>query len=71
MKAVTGKALRKCQEGGVILLVWDVSVWFVWQLLRMTDVTGTRIAPAALPTPTAASGATTRSAFLQTVTAAW
>lgn len=41
------------------------------QLLPTTDVTATRIAPAAPPTPTAASGATTRSAFQQTATAAW
>lgn len=71
MKDVTERAPRKCLKCGVFLLVGAVSAGCVWQLLQTTDVTATPIAPAAPPTPTAASGATTRSASQPTVTAAW
>ena len=37
----------------------------------MTDVTDTRIVPAALPIQTGASGVTRRSVFQQTVTVVW
>lgn len=70
-KGVAERALRKCLKCGVFLLVGDVPAGSVRQLLPTTDVTATPIAPAAPPTPTAASGATTRSASQPTVTAAW